>query len=84
MRPEIWYRLFFVLYCIEAGIFLMWAPWTPFWERALFGLPVAKIGTVLIRPWARGAVSGFGVVHVIWGLHDLYGMFFRRRSRQPS
>ena len=65
----------FVLYCIEAGVFLLWAPWTPFWERAVFGLPWPALGKILAHPVARGGVSGFGLVHLLWGLHDLVHLF---------
>lgn len=61
----------FVVYCIEAGIFLCWAPWTSFWERAFFGWPWPRLGFWMLEPWARGAVTGFGLVHLVWGLHDL-------------
>jgi hypothetical protein len=71
-------RIFFILYCIEAGIFLLWAPWTGFWERALSGLPFPGILHALLAPVARGGVSGFGLVHLVWGLHDLESILTHR------
>lgn len=68
-------RIAFVLYCVEAGVFLLWAPWTPFWDRASFGLPWPVVGRILTHPAVRGGISGFGVVHLLWGLHDLDRIF---------
>lgn len=68
-------RIAFVLYCIEAGVFLLWAPWTGFWDRAAFGLPLPVLGQILTHSFVRGGISGFGVVHLLWGLHDLDFLF---------
>lgn len=73
----------YVLYCVEAGIFLVWAPWTGFWERTFFSLPWPEIGRSMLSPWIRGAVTGFGLVHLVWGLHDLE-RWFGGRSRRES
>jgi hypothetical protein len=32
----------------------------------------------MLHPWFRGAVTGFGMVHLVWGAHDLIGLFTRR------
>ena len=34
------------------------------------------------EPIVRGAVSGFGLVHLVWAAHDLLGWIERRRSRE--
>lgn len=73
----------FILYCIEAGIFLVWAPWTTFWERAFAAWSSPGLTLLMANPWMRGAVTGFGLIHLVWGLHDLYrwlGGSFRRES----
>ena len=84
MRADLFSRIFFILYCIEAGVFLLWAPWTPFWERAVFGLPfpgLAEIDAFLVEPLTRGAVSGFGLVHLVWGIHDLRSLLLSPGAR---
>lgn len=63
-------RFIFVLYCTTAGVVLLLAPWTPGWDLMLAHLP--QIGLRwLSLPLLRGALSGFGLVHLVWGLHDL-------------
>lgn len=78
--------VFYILYCIEAGIFLVWAPWTAFWNRTFVSLPWSGLGRWMIDPWIRGAITGFGLIHLVWGLHDLerwYSRGARRRRATP-
>ena len=74
-------RLLFVIYCVEAGLFLVIAPWRDFWDLlvARSALSQAHLGPFLLQPWVRGAVSGFGLVHLIWGVHDLERLLLRPR-----
>ena len=66
-------RLFlfvFIVYCTSVGVILTMLPWSPAWERLLTLLPWASL-RFLENPWARGLVTGFGVVHLVWSVHDL-------------
>lgn len=65
------FRILFVLYCVEAGVFLLLTPWSPRWEQSLIELPATGLTLFLLHPAVRGAISGFGLVHLIWGAHDL-------------
>ncbi len=82
MSVDFLFRLLFVLYCLEAGIFLTWAPWTGFWERVLLALPV--ISGTLMHPILRGGVSGFGLVHLLWVIHDLDGLMPIARTKPKT
>ncbi len=62
--------LFFVIYCAAVGIVLTVIPWTPGWNQMLHHLPLA-VGALLDASLMRGALTGFGLVHLVWGLHDL-------------
>lgn len=77
------FRLVFILYCLEAGLLLLVLPWTPLWDHTLVQIPFDTIRNFLLLPVVRGAVSGFGAVHLIWVLHDLVG-FFRGRGRETD
>lgn len=72
MRPTSLFRLFFILYCVEAGLFFLLAPWSRIWDHAMVVLPLSTARSWLLSPLLRGAVSGFGLVHLLWGAHDLY------------
>ena len=73
-------HLLFVLYCIEAGVFLVMAPWSGAWERLAMHFPVASLTGLLLTPLGRGAISGFGLIHLVWGAHDLESWLARRRA----
>lgn len=74
-------RFLFVLYCLEVGVFLVISPWSSAWERMVAPLALLGLDTFLLRPAARGAVTGFGLVHLVWGAHDSLFWLIRRRSR---
>ena len=80
MRLDGSLRLLFVFYCLEAGAFLCAAPWLPTWDRTMVQLPPRALRELLLEPALRGALSGFGMVHLVWGFHDLVAMIGRRRS----
>jgi hypothetical protein len=63
--------LLFVLYCVEVGVFLLVSPWTATWDRLVIGVPSQLFHDVYLSSAFRGAVSGFGAVHMLWGAHDL-------------
>lgn len=72
----------FVFYCFEVGIFLVLAPWSQSWERLLLSLPlVSGWLPLLTHPATRGLITGFGLVHLVWGVHDI-DFFLRQRNRR--
>lgn len=75
------FRLVFILYCIEAGLLLLFLPWLPIWDQTLMQIPFDLLRHFSLHPLVRGAMSGFGVVHLIWALHDIVGFF---RGRRPG
>ena len=72
-------RVLFFLYCIEAGVLLLLSPWSPSWDRSVVRIPSFAMQAILVHPIFRGAVSGFGLVHLVWGVHDLDRWLTRRR-----
>ena len=70
MAFDQFFRFIFVLYCTTVGIILLLAPWTPGWDRLVTYLPHPGL-RMLGLPLVRGALSGFGLVHLVWGIHDL-------------
>lgn len=72
-------RLLFIVYCVEVGLFLVVAPWTGLWSQLM--APYTRgVEDVLFHPLLRGAVTGFGLVHVVWGAHDSLFWLQGRRS----
>jgi hypothetical protein len=81
MRLDPLFRWLFILYCVEAGVFLVLAPWSLLWDRGCLGLPMPSLRQACLHPVLRGGVSGFGLVHLLWGAHDLDAWLGARRAR---
>ncbi len=64
------FRLAFILYCITVGVVLCLIPWTQAWGFMVGGLPFPSL-RFLEEPAMRGGISGFGLIHLVWGAHDL-------------
>ena len=64
-------QLLFVAYLVEAGLVLVIVPWSGLWERNAF-LQMAALWIVDIARsgWARGAVSGIGLMLVAAGFAE--------------
>lgn len=64
---------------------LIVAPWSGFWDRNFFADTIPRLEQVVASPYARGAVSGVGVVTVLAGLAEIGGAFaLRRDAAAPS
>ncbi|HEX2642621.1 MAG TPA: hypothetical protein VHU81_06495 [Thermoanaerobaculia bacterium] len=83
MRASSFFRIVFILYCFEAGTLLLFAPWNVAWDQTMFNVTWEALRVILIHPLFRGAVSGFGIIHLVWGAHDLEVLLLRRRTAEP-
>ena len=65
-------RYVFILYCATVGVVLVIVPWSPGWDQMLSYLSGQY--ELLRLPLLRGALSGFGLVHLVWCVHDLLSL----------
>lgn len=64
-------RLLYAAYFLEAGLLLVVVPWTAFWDRNyLFDL-VPAMRPLILSSYARGAVSGLGLLNIALGLAEV-------------
>ena len=70
MALERLYLFIFVVYCTTVGTVLVAMPWSPAWDQMLLHLPL-ETGQFLRSFWTRGLLTGFGMVHLVWSVHDL-------------
>jgi hypothetical protein len=84
MRSSSLFRILFILYCIEIGTGLVVAPWGPVWDKVMMALPWEALRAFGLYPVARAAVTGFGLIHLVWGAHDLDELLFRGSARAPD
>ena len=77
-------RVLLIVYFLEAGLVLLVAPWSTFWERNLLVEMSPLVGGVMRLAAVRGAVSGIGVVNLCAGLWEaglsLFGLVRRGAS----
>jgi hypothetical protein len=79
VRLDSAFRLLFVVYCLEAGLFFSVVPWTGTWERLALLPQLRALQPLLATPWTRGLISGFGLVHLLWAVHDVDLLLARLR-----
>jgi hypothetical protein len=75
--------LLFVVYCVEVGTALVVWPWSPSWDRVCLMIPWEAVRIVAVDHFFRGLLAGFGVLHLVWGAHDL-DLWLARRRRADS
>lgn len=62
----------------------MIAPWSRFWEHNRFAETRPILEALLNSPYARGAVTGVGVVTALAGLAELGSLVLSRARRHDA
>lgn len=87
MAGPAWFQLLssvlFVIFCFELGMFLLVYPWTSAWtENSISLLAPARLEDVWRHLWnssyARGGVSGMGLVNIWIAIAEVFRMFGAR------
>jgi hypothetical protein len=84
MRLDSLSRVLFIIYCVEAGAVFFFVPWGAAWDRTMVQIPFAGLRSLLLHPFFRSLITGFGIVHLVWAFNDLSEMLSGRRSREIS
>jgi hypothetical protein len=74
-------RLLVFVYFVEAGLLLLVAPWSAFWERNYFVTLLPAGREVLLNHFVRGAISGIGLVCLGAALGELGSLLAQRQAR---
>jgi hypothetical protein len=69
-------------YFLEAGLVLVLAPWSGFWDHNRFIVTSPALRGWFHNSFVRGAVSGIGVLTVFAGLVEIAGLFAARRAAE--
>ena len=72
--------LFFALYCLEAGLFFTVGPWTRIWTMNSLLHDSTAIALFADNPFVRGFVSGIGLLHLLFGVREIFRLARTRRS----
>jgi len=77
-------KTIYILFSIEAGIFLLWLPWLSFWDTNFLTYLYPQIIPILTNSFFKGAVLGLGIVNIMIGIHEIArfkkyskGIFYR-------
>ena len=73
-------RVFFALYCVEAGFFFLIVPWTRMWTLNPLLHSNLTVSMLAGNAFVRGFVSGFGLVHILIGVNDIIRISLARRG----
>lgn len=85
--------IFFIILCLLLGFSLMLSPWTNIWSENYLlaflsetsGLQI--IQTAVVSPWARGAVTGLGVLNLViafWEIAHFKQSVALLKGQQPA
>jgi hypothetical protein len=77
-------RLIFAAYFLEAGLILIVAPWSAFWDHNILAAWYPPAAALITNAFVRGAVTGIGLITAVAGLIELAGVFGLRRREQPA
>ena len=58
------------------GVFLLVVPWSALWDQALLGVTSESIQAVCRSGWARGMVSGLGLLDLWVAIEKGTDLFF--------
>ena len=74
----------FAAYFLEAGFILTVAPWSAMWEHNRFVEQRPSLAALVQSPYARGGVTGVGVLTALAGVAELGSLFKSRARRDKS
>lgn len=74
----------FSIYCLEAGVFFLIAPWTRFWALNPLLHANDAVAAFAENDYVRGLVSGFGIVHLMVGVREIFELLRRRRHARET
>lgn len=67
-----------VVSSLLVGVVLVVAPWTVLWEANYLLQPSPLLRSVLLSSFARGAVTGLGLVNVVLAVDEALQLFGTR------
>lgn len=70
-----------VTFCLEIGCFLLFFPWTRFWETNYFASLLPGLKLYWSNNYVRGAISGLGALNLYIAVVEIFRLrrFARRR-----
>lgn len=64
------------------GILLILVPWTGLWEANYLLQPHPALRLLVLSPFARGGVTGLGLLNIVLAVHEAYQLLSTRAVRR--
>ena len=61
-----------VISSLLVGIILAVVPWTALWDANYLLQPYPSLRLLVLSPFARGTVTGLGLVNIAMAVHEVY------------
>jgi hypothetical protein len=61
-----------VISSLLVGVILSIVPWTALWDANYLLQPYPALRLFVLSPFARGTVTGLGLVNIAMALHEVY------------
>lgn len=82
-RPR-WQELVSILVCLEVGVFLFVAPWSPLWAGNLMLEYSPAWQPFFMNAFVRGAFSGLGLLNLWFAFHGVWNFRDARSAVEPE
>jgi hypothetical protein len=77
-RVWIW-RILYILYSLEVGVFLLFLPWLDIWENNYLLFLHPRFRPIVVNSFLKGGVLGLGIVNILIGIQEIANC--RKRSK---
>ncbi|MGH9786468.1 MAG: hypothetical protein ACRD88_20045 [Terriglobia bacterium] len=67
-----WRLAIWIFVCLEVGIFLLVAPWSPLWTGNLLLVYYPALRPLYMSAYLRGAISGLGLLNLWLGFREVW------------
>jgi hypothetical protein len=81
--PRLLLTVIYIGYLVQVGLLMVVLPWSDPWRLLIAQLPL-RVAWVLDAPAARGALTGFGVLHLLLVVAEVVHAGRRDRQRLGS
>jgi hypothetical protein len=61
-----------VVSSLLVGVILVVVPWTSLWDANYLLQPYPAVRQIVLSPFARGTVTGLGLVNIVMALYEAY------------
>ena len=65
------WRVLYIIYCLEVGGFLLFLPWLRIWENNFLLYQYPRLRPIVGNPFLKGAVLGLGLVNIVIGIQEI-------------